>query len=595
MPFFLTFKLFHMKFTKRILLLGLALSLATGSAFAQESLFLTDVVATPQFFVSLLAGVLLAIGFQVLLTTLSVAIGISAVGNVQHQANHPSDDSDKDKNKSSGSDTPMGVKISSGLGLFTLITSSIALFFAAMLAVKLSLIGNAAIGVTLGLVIWAAFFTALAYLEITSVSTLVGSLINTVVAGVKSSASAVGSMFQGSPYSKIEDIADHTIEKVRNELHDSLDLDQINQKIDEYVKRVEESGPDYDQVKNDMVGLLKDIRIEEKTDKKAGGEIDSEMFVKFASEQPNVSKQDAKKMGKAFKEAQKAFEEGDGNEDKAKKVAAQLSGKSEEEVSGYVQQIEEYLRSTDKDEVNPDAIRDDIERIIENPKNAQEILSNRAGKIDRSTWVALLEKDKRMNHDRAEKVVSYVEQAIDFVAKKTDDAKQSAQGAQTSVAEQADQAKGQADGKSKQMSPQAEGKLKGYFDSLDRPELQYDSLKRDVEKIMNDPKAAPEVLKNRLSRFDRETLMALLTSNDRLSRKDVENLSSKIDESKSSVLKKVEEVDREISIALERAKQEALHQAENTRKTAASAAWWLFATAVVSGVAAALGGWVAII
>ena len=560
-------------------------------------MFLTDVVATPQFFVSLLAGVLLAIGFQVLLTALSVAIGISAVGNVQHQANHPSHDHDKDKNKdkSSGSDTPLGVKLSSGLGLFTLITSSIALFFAAMLAVKLSLIGNAAIGVTLGLVIWAAFFTALAYLEIASVSTLIGSLINTVVSGIKSSASALGSAFQGSPYGKIEDIADHTIEKVRHELQDSLDLNQINQKIEEYIQRMEESTPDYNQVKQDMVNLLKDIRIEEKTQNKEGGEIDTELFVKFASEQPNISKKDAQKLGKAFKDAQKSFQEGEGNEDKAKKVAAQLSGKSEEEISGYVQQIEDYLRSTDKEEVNPDAIRDDIEKIIENPKNAQEILSNRAGKIDRSTWVALLEKDQRMNHERAEKVVSYVEQAIDFVAKKTDDAKQSAQGAQTSVAERADQKQGQADGQAKQLSPQAEGRLKRYFDSLNRPELQYESLKWDVEKIMHDPKVAPQVLKNRLSRFDRETLMALLTSNDRLSRKDVENLSSKIDESKSNVLRKVEEVDREVSIAIERAKQEALHQAENTRKTAASAAWWLFATAVVSGAAAALGGWVAII
>ena len=583
-----------MKCSKPVLLLTLALLLASTSAFAQESLFLTDVVATPQFFVSILAGVLLAIGFQVLLTALSVAIGISAVGNVQHQANHPSHDHDKDKQKSSGDDTPMGVKLSSGLGLFTLITSSIALFFATMLAVKLSLIGNVAIGVTLGLVIWAAFFTALAYLEITSVSTLIGSLINTVASGIKSSASAVGSAFQGSPYSKIENIADHTIEKVRNELQDSLDLNQINQKIEEYIQRMEESTPNYDQVKQDMVNLLKDIRIEEKTENKIGGEVDTEMFVKFASEQPHISKKEAKKLGKAFQDAQKAFQEGDGNEDKAKKVAAQLSGKSEEDISGYVQQIEDYLRSTDREEVNPDAIRDDIERIIENPKNAQEILTNRAGKMDRSTWVALLEKDKRMNHERAEKVVSYVEQAIDFVAKKTDNAQQSAQGAQTSVAERANQAKGQTSG-NKQLSPHAEGKLKAYFDSLNRPELQYESLKWDVEKIMNDPKVAPQVIKNRLSSFDRETLMALLTSNDRLSRRDIENLSGKIDESKSKVLIKVDEIERETSIALERAKQEALHQAENTRKTAASAAWWLFATAVVSGVAAALGGWIAII
>ncbi len=116
---------------------------------------------------------LLAIGFQVLLTALSVAIGFTAIGNVQHQANRASSDS-TDDDANSGSTTPMGVKISSGVGIWTMITASIALFFAARLAVKLSLIGNAAIGVTLGLVIWAAFFTTLAYLEVKSVSTLSG-------------------------------------------------------------------------------------------------------------------------------------------------------------------------------------------------------------------------------------------------------------------------------------------------------------------------------------------------------------------------------------------------------------------------------------
>ncbi len=37
-----------------------------------------------------------------------------------------------------------------------------------------------------------------------------------------------------------------------------------------YVRRVEESGPDYERVKQDMVGLLKDIRIEETTDTQGG-------------------------------------------------------------------------------------------------------------------------------------------------------------------------------------------------------------------------------------------------------------------------------------------------------------------------------------
>ena len=581
-----------MKSTKTFLLMGVALCLISSSAYAQESLFLTDVVATPQFFVSLLAGLLLAIGFQVLLTALSVAIGITAVGNVQHQANKAS--SHPKNSDSSSSDTPVGVIISSGVGIWTLITSSVALFFAAMLAVKLSLIGNVAIGVTLGLVIWAAFFTTLAYLEVKSVSTLLGSLISTVVSGIKSSASAVQSMFQGSPYSKVEDIANNTIEKIRTEMEDSVDLNQINQKIDEYVKRVEESGPDYEQVKQDMIGLLKDIRIEETTDTH-DGEMDTETFVKLASEQSNISKKDMNKLTQTFKQAQKAAQEGEGNEDKAKKVAAQLTNQDEADIDGYVQQIEEYLRSTDKEEVNPDAIRDDIERIIENPRNAQNIITNRAKQMDRSTWVALLEQDQRMNHDRAEKVVSYVEQAIDYVAGKADQAQEKQQSAQATANARTTEMTAQSGGKKKQLSGKAEEKVRNYLDSIGRPELQYESLKWDLEKIMNDPKVAPQVIKRRVDQFDQETLMALLTSNDRLSRKDVENLSQRIDETKRRVLSKVEEADRQATIAIEKAKQEALHQAENARKTAAAAAWWLFATAVVSGAAAALGGWMAIV
>lgn len=581
-----------MKLSKCFLSTLLVVCLVSTSAFAQESLFLTDVVATPQFFVSLLAGLLLAIGFQVLLTALSVAVGFTAIGNVQHQANRAS--SDDSSSDDSDSDTPIGVKISSGVGIWTMITASVALFFAAMLAVKLSLIGNAAIGVTLGLVIWAAFFTTLAYLEVKSVSTLLGSLISTVVAGIKSSASAVQGMFQGSPYGKVEDIANQTIEKVRAELEDAVDLKQLNQKIDDYVSRIEESGPDYDRVKKDMIGLLKDIRIEETTDTK-GGNLDTETFIKLASEQPNISKKDAKKLTNVFKDAKKAVNEGDTKEEQAKKVVAQFTDKSEEEIDGYVQQIEDYLRSTDQEEVNPDAIRDDIERIIENPQNAQGILTNRAKKLDRSTWVALLEQNEHMDHDRAEKVVGYVEQAIDYVANKAGQVKEKQQGAQATMEARTNEATAQVNGGSSQTSSKAEEKVKNYLDGLGRPELQYESIKWDVEKIMNDPSVAPQVIKRRVEQFDRETLMALLTSNDRLSRSDVENLSQRIDESKQSVLTKVEETERQASIALERAKQEALHQAEVARQTAASAAWWLFATAVVSGVAAALGGWVAIV
>ena len=64
--------------------LALSMLLGTGSLLAQDDVALvTDIVATPNYFLVVLFGVMLAIGFQFLLTSLSVAIGVSAIPNLK--------------------------------------------------------------------------------------------------------------------------------------------------------------------------------------------------------------------------------------------------------------------------------------------------------------------------------------------------------------------------------------------------------------------------------------------------------------------------------------------------------------------------------
>ncbi len=585
--------------TVKPFLFTFAVMLATVTASQAQMIAVdpvADILATPQFFVSLVAGVLLAIGFQVMLTALSVAAGISAVGDVEKQAydTKNSQDDKKDHKSKDHDSTPLGVKISSGVGVWTMITASIALFFAALLAVKLSLVGNVIIGVTLGLVIWAAFFTAMAYLEIKSVSSLLGGLISTAISGIKSSASAVQNLFQGSPYSKIEDIAQKTIHSVREEMEDAIHVNDIEKKIDEYIDRVEQSGPDYEKIKKDFINILKDVRIEEKTDTGEDG-LTTEVFIKMASEQSNLSKKDVKKLSSVFEQAKQAVKEGNTNEDKAKKLATQFTSASEEDIDEYVSKIEEYLRNTGKEEISPETIRNDIERITQDPKHAGSILSERVKSMDRSTFVALLEQNKNVSHDQAEKVAGYVEQAMDFVSTKVASAKSKTQNAQQTAYANGNQMQANANATSADQQAKAQEGLRNYLNRMDRPEVSYDSLHRDLETIMNDPKSSFSVIKNRLSKFDEETVIALLTNNDKISRADLNKVAGKVTETKRNVLQKVESMEAEAERRLEQVKHEAIHQAENARKTAASAAWWLFATALVSGLAAAAGGWVAII
>ncbi len=128
----------------------------------------------PEFLMALIAGLVLAFAFQLLLTNLGVATGISLAGG--------SSDSDSD----SGSSDSFGStirKIGFALGLATLISVTLSLFFACFLAIKLSLLEVPATGAILGLVIWATYFCLLVWVSSTTVGSLVGSVVNTATSG----------------------------------------------------------------------------------------------------------------------------------------------------------------------------------------------------------------------------------------------------------------------------------------------------------------------------------------------------------------------------------------------------------------------------
>ena len=127
----------------------------------------------PQFFIALIAGVVLACAFQLLLTNLSVAAGLSYMGQ-SHDDGHHSD-----------SGSPPVRHIGRTVGTWTLITVTVALFFACLLAVKLSLISSPTLGAIVGLVVWATYFSLLVWVSSTTVGSLIGSVVNTATSGVQ--------------------------------------------------------------------------------------------------------------------------------------------------------------------------------------------------------------------------------------------------------------------------------------------------------------------------------------------------------------------------------------------------------------------------
>lgn len=128
-------------------------------------------VQGPQFFIAVLSGVILAFGFQLLLTNLSMAAGVSYVA-------HSSSSSSSDSSGGTGIK-----KIGLAFGVWTLVTVSLALFFACWLAVKLSIYPDPWTGAVTGLIIWALYFSLLTWFSSTAVGSLIGSVVKSATNG----------------------------------------------------------------------------------------------------------------------------------------------------------------------------------------------------------------------------------------------------------------------------------------------------------------------------------------------------------------------------------------------------------------------------
>ncbi|MBW4573591.1 MAG: MFS transporter [Tolypothrix carrinoi HA7290-LM1] len=249
-----------------------------------------------------------------------------------------------------------------------------------------------------------------------------------------------------------------------------------------------------------------------------------------------------------------------------------LATRTQQRVETFQAYLQEYLRGTGKEELNPEGIKRDLQLLLHDPRVGMESITERLSQFDRSTIIALLKIREDITDEEAAQIadnmISVQQQFVEQV-----------RGIQRQI-------QGVLDG--------IFGTIRNYLNSLERPELNYDGIKRDVRQMFDDPQAGFEAMRDRLSSFNRETLVAVMSSREDISEEDANRIIDQIEGARNKVLQRAERIQQEAQRRLEEVKQQAQRQAEETRKAAASAAWWLFATATVSAIFAALGGAIAV-
>lgn len=457
-------------------------------------------------------------------------------------------------------------------GIWTLLTSGISLFFASWLAVELSLTASLTVGAVLGIVIWGLFYITVCFLETTAITSLLGSMSNVATSGLRSLSDTAASLFTKSQEKRLEESATRIAGAVRDEFFRDVESNGIYKRIQEYIDQLEPRKMDAQHIRREIEKLLSDLEIHAIA--KPGGPLNNEEeIVATLQKKSGMSKEQAARVAQTLRDTiVRIIEDTKDKEtytEKIQEASLDLSGMSEQEKHDFQEKVRNYLQSTGKEELNPEGIQRDLEKLIQDPSLGLQALRERLSQFDRSTLVALLAQRNDLSEEEANRIVEKIQGIINQF-------RSNFPSIEASVEE-------------------AMQKIYAYFDQWKSSEDAYAYIQQEAQHLFHEKETSTESLLNRLKKMDRDSLRALLSIRRDITNNDAERILQRLESARDTVIQKLEQMRDEVDRRIFLAKGEAMHIAEEARKTAALAAWWTFGSAIVSGLAAVIGGMIAVI
>ncbi|MFN6502174.1 MAG: MFS transporter [Nostoc sp. DedQUE01] len=332
--------------------------------------------------------------------------------------------------------------------------------------------------------------------------------------------------------------------------------------IAEYLRNTNLEELDPDGIRRDLEKLLDDPKAGALALRDRLSHVDRETLVKLLSQGGDLSQEQVNQIIARVQDAIRDI----------LKAPRRLAKRTTQQVLDFEGNLEDYLRNTNKEELNPEGIKRDLQLLLSSPRAGMGNLSDRASKFDRSTIVALLSQREDISEEEANRIVDQIESVRSSIVEQFQQIQQRVQSVLDGIF----------------------ARIRNYLNSLERPELNYEGIKQDFGKVFDDPQAGFEALRDRLSQFDRNTLVAVLSSREDISEADANRIIDQIEAARDGVLQRAERIQLETQKRLKAIQQQAKKQAEETKKTVANAAWWIFGTALTSLAASAIAGAIAV-
>jgi ElaB/YqjD/DUF883 family membrane-anchored ribosome-binding protein len=582
----------------------------------------------PKFLVALLAGVVMAFAFQLLLTNFTVAVGIPLLSS-------DSDDDDDEPDTLGGKVRKTEAKI----GLWALITGSIALFCACYLAVKLSLIESALLGVIIGVVIWAAYFSLIMWLGSSAVGSLIGSLVSTATSGLQglmgTATTAIGAnIARKSAIATAEDIT----AAVREELTSGLTPENLNKTLATSLSSLQLPSLNIPEIRSQFEKLLGDVDLEALGDRNLLKSINRETLIDFIGSRTNLSKKDLDRVGDQLEDVwqqvlnrqnptekiitliketnpeelnteklneriqelvaagtsgngksngivRQAIQTGVGKAipavmervnlsdvdiDKITRQLQQLKGKAQqvdvEQITHKLEElrdkaaekvteiapisssntiqadIEDYILNSLPWQFNHRNLINEFKEVIYDPNANPGSVSKQLQQLNKEYFVYLLKRRGDFSPSRIGNIAKDMEQI------------------RTEVLETVQNAD------SEETSQDLRSRIENYLRSTGKEELNPEAIEREFSSLLEDPEAGLENLQNRFSQFDRDTLVQLLNQREDISEEEANNIIGQFEHTRENVLNRARELQEQAQAKAQEVRQRVEDYLRNTQR-----------------------------
>ena len=369
---------------------------------------------------------------------------------------------------------------------------------------------------------------------------------------------------------QVNQVIDQVESVWKNILHAPQDLankakdqyDHTTQALSDYLRNTNLDELNPEGIQRDLAQLFKDPKSGASALQTRLSHMDRETLVTLLSQREDLTEE---QINQAIDQIQSAIRN-------IIKAPRRLASRVKEQAVDFEANLESYLRNTDKDELNPEGIKRDLQLLLQDPKAGLSSLGERASHFDRSTFVALLSQREDMTEEEANRIADQVEANFRAVVEQLQKVQQAIQAT----------------------IDKGFDNVRDYLNRLERPELNYDGIKQDFGQLFNDPQMGLEALRDRLTQFDRATLVAVISSRDDISADDANGIIDQVEAARDSVLHQMERVQQETQKRLKAITDEAQRQVRGTRKMAAGAAWWVFSSALFSLASSSLAGFLAV-